>query len=164
MKFCECVSRWKSLNERQWWTCAYKQGVANVRREKKRKLYPLRPRYSISMFRKDNTIKKRAYIFALCDSDSHYEGSQEANNSLRGPGHCATTWLSGPELRGGSSASPSHSRAHAVLTVNSPFAMPDNINTNKTIYFAFGSNLWIDQMNRRCPESKYVGVGVLHNW
>lgn len=34
-------------------------------RKRKRKLYPFAPRYGLSMFRKDNTIKKRGYIFAL---------------------------------------------------------------------------------------------------
>ena len=33
-----------------------------------------------------------------------------------------------------------------------------------TPYFAYGSNLWIDQMNRRCPESTVVGKGVLHGY
>jgi hypothetical protein len=33
-----------------------------------------------------------------------------------------------------------------------------------TLYFGYGSNLWIDQMNRRCPESKLVGVGLLKDW
>ena len=34
----------------------------------------------------------------------------------------------------------------------------------KTLYFGYGSNLWLDQMRRRCPASKYVGVGVLYDW
>lgn len=45
--------------------------------------------------------------------------------------------------------------------------MPDNFETGKvapTVYFAYGSNLWIDQMNRRCPEHKYIGTGVLNDW
>ncbi|PPQ91404.1 hypothetical protein CVT25_014292 [Psilocybe cyanescens] len=36
--------------------------------------------------------------------------------------------------------------------------------SSKTVYFGYGSNLWLDQMNRRCPESKYIGVGSLANW
>ncbi|KAH9484460.1 hypothetical protein JR316_0003942 [Psilocybe cubensis] len=36
--------------------------------------------------------------------------------------------------------------------------------SSKTVYFGYGSNLWLDQMKRRCPESKYVGVGSLKNW
>ncbi|KAL1648495.1 hypothetical protein SLS58_002250 [Diplodia intermedia] len=31
-----------------------------------------------------------------------------------------------------------------------------------TLYFAYGSNLWLDQMHRRCPSSVYLGVGRLH--
>ncbi|KAI9511456.1 Butirosin biosynthesis, BtrG-like protein, partial [Russula earlei] len=34
----------------------------------------------------------------------------------------------------------------------------------RTLYFAYGSNLWIDQMNRRCPENRYVGTAVLQGW
>ncbi|KAJ3522631.1 hypothetical protein NMY22_g11809 [Coprinellus aureogranulatus] len=35
---------------------------------------------------------------------------------------------------------------------------------HRTLYFGYGSNLWIDQMNRRCPESKLVGIGLLKDW
>lgn len=45
--------------------------------------------------------------------------------------------------------------------------MPDDFATHespKTLYFAYGSNIWIDQMNRRCPESKYIGIAKLHEW
>ena len=31
-------------------------------------------------------------------------------------------------------------------------------------YFAFGSNLHLGQMAKRCPESRYVGVAILHGW
>lgn len=36
--------------------------------------------------------------------------------------------------------------------------------SDKSLYFGYGSNLWLDQMHRRCPDSKYVGVAVLHDW
>ncbi|KAF4615037.1 hypothetical protein D9613_002641 [Agrocybe pediades] len=36
--------------------------------------------------------------------------------------------------------------------------------SKNTIYFGYGSNLWLDQMKRRCPESKYLGVASLQNW
>ena len=29
------------------------------------------------------------------------------------------------------------------------------------LYFAYGSNLWIDQMRRRCPQSTRVGKAIL---
>ncbi|OJD31688.1 aig2-like protein [Diplodia corticola] len=32
-----------------------------------------------------------------------------------------------------------------------------------TLYFAYGSNLWLDQMRRRCPSSTYLGIGRLSN-
>ncbi|AEO54570.1 hypothetical protein MYCTH_2297267 [Thermothelomyces thermophilus ATCC 42464] len=33
--------------------------------------------------------------------------------------------------------------------------------TSPTLYFAFGSNLWKQQMSLRCPSSTYVGIGRL---
>jgi hypothetical protein len=34
----------------------------------------------------------------------------------------------------------------------------------RTLYFGYGSNLWRDQMNRRCPENRLIGVGELKGW
>jgi gamma-glutamylcyclotransferase len=45
--------------------------------------------------------------------------------------------------------------------------MPDDLETREstpTLYFGYGSNMWLDQMNRRCPENKYIGTAVLHDW
>jgi len=36
--------------------------------------------------------------------------------------------------------------------------------SNKTMYFAYGSNLWLDQMKHRCPESEFIGIGFLDDW
>ncbi|KAG0635479.1 Butirosin biosynthesis, BtrG-like protein [Tuber brumale] len=35
-----------------------------------------------------------------------------------------------------------------------------------TYYFAYGSNLWLAQMHRRCPEHKLIGTALLprHRW
>ncbi|EKM82448.1 hypothetical protein AGABI1DRAFT_117923 [Agaricus bisporus var. burnettii JB137-S8] len=33
-----------------------------------------------------------------------------------------------------------------------------------SIYFGYGSNMWIDQMDRRCPENKYLGIARLADW
>ena len=33
-----------------------------------------------------------------------------------------------------------------------------------TLYFAYGSNLWLDQMARRCPGNTFIGIGVLRDW
>jgi hypothetical protein len=35
---------------------------------------------------------------------------------------------------------------------------------SKTIYFGYGSNFWLDQMKRRCPDSKFIGIGKLDDW
>lgn len=36
--------------------------------------------------------------------------------------------------------------------------------TTSRLYFAYGSNLHLEQMKRRCPESKYIGTGRLRNY
>ncbi|KIK59623.1 hypothetical protein GYMLUDRAFT_44591 [Collybiopsis luxurians FD-317 M1] len=36
--------------------------------------------------------------------------------------------------------------------------------TSPTLYFGYGSNIWRNQMERRCPESKFIGVGLLKDW
>ena len=33
-----------------------------------------------------------------------------------------------------------------------------------SLYFAYGSHLWIDQMTRRCPGSTFVGIATLKDW
>lgn len=35
---------------------------------------------------------------------------------------------------------------------------------HSSYYFGYGSNLWLDQMRRRCPSSKHIGVAILHDW
>jgi gamma-glutamylcyclotransferase len=34
----------------------------------------------------------------------------------------------------------------------------------QTVYFAYGSNMQLEQMTRRCPDSRYLGRGILHNY
>jgi gamma-glutamylcyclotransferase (GGCT)/AIG2-like uncharacterized protein YtfP len=34
----------------------------------------------------------------------------------------------------------------------------------KVLYFAYGSNMWQQQMTVRCPESRTVGTGRLKGW
>jgi gamma-glutamylcyclotransferase len=38
--------------------------------------------------------------------------------------------------------------------------------TTPTLYFGYGSNLWLHQMSTRCPTSTYLGVALLtnHRW
>jgi len=35
---------------------------------------------------------------------------------------------------------------------------------SSSLYFAYGSNLWLHQMSKRCPESPFVGTARLHGW
>ena len=36
--------------------------------------------------------------------------------------------------------------------------------SDDTLYFAYGSNLWLQQMRRRCPDSSFMGVAILFDW
>jgi len=36
--------------------------------------------------------------------------------------------------------------------------------TPPSLYFAYGSNLWLHQMSKRCPESRFVAIARLHDW
>ena len=36
--------------------------------------------------------------------------------------------------------------------------------TNSTIYFGYGSNLWKQQMTLRCPKSEYLGIARLNRY
>jgi gamma-glutamylcyclotransferase len=36
--------------------------------------------------------------------------------------------------------------------------------SSKTLYFAYGSNLWLHQMSTRCPSSAYLGIARLPNY
>jgi hypothetical protein len=36
--------------------------------------------------------------------------------------------------------------------------------SNTTIYFGYGSNLWKDQMIKRCPTSSYIGIARLNGY
>ncbi|KAF2725891.1 hypothetical protein K431DRAFT_317325 [Polychaeton citri CBS 116435] len=35
---------------------------------------------------------------------------------------------------------------------------------NPTVYFGYGSNLWRDQMRRRCPKSEFLGIARLDRY
>ena len=36
--------------------------------------------------------------------------------------------------------------------------------TNTTLYFGYGSNLWLKQMHQRCPNSTYLGIARLKDF
>jgi gamma-glutamylcyclotransferase len=36
--------------------------------------------------------------------------------------------------------------------------------SKSTVYFGYGSNLWLEQMSLRCPTAKYLGVARLNNY
>ena len=41
---------------------------------------------------------------------------------------------------------------------------PMGSTSKSTIYFGYGSNLWLEQMRTRCPTSKYLGVARLDGY
>ncbi|OAG04063.1 uncharacterized protein CC84DRAFT_886100 [Paraphaeosphaeria sporulosa] len=45
-----------------------------------------------------------------------------------------------------------------------PRTAPQKTLAEPTLYFAFGSNLWLSQMRTRCPSSAYLGVARLHGY
>jgi len=57
-----------------------------------------------------------------------------------------------------------------TITTHGPTLIRQTTNTQTrgtkpmVYYFGYGSNIWIDQMNRRCPDNKYIGLGLLRGW
>ncbi|KAF2731654.1 hypothetical protein EJ04DRAFT_514418 [Polyplosphaeria fusca] len=49
-------------------------------------------------------------------------------------------------------------------TKSPPQAIMSSKTSNTTIYFGYGSNLWLHQMALRCPHSEYLGVARLDNY
>lgn len=43
-------------------------------------------------------------------------------------------------------------------------ALPQSPLTTPTVYFGYGSNLWLHQMAIRCPTSTYLGIACLPNY
>lgn len=56
---------------------------------------------------------------------------------------------------------PSPSTPATTSTTLSHLAMA---NSNTTVYFGYGSNLWRQQMEQRCPHSEYKGVARLNDY
>jgi len=50
----------------------------------------------------------------------------------------------------------------AVCAAATQMSMAGDQNT--TLYFGYGSNLWLQQMKLRCPTSQYVGVARLNGY
>lgn len=42
--------------------------------------------------------------------------------------------------------------------------MNDNTSIPMDIYFAYGSNLHLEQMKKRCPTAKFLGTGTIENY
>lgn len=49
-------------------------------------------------------------------------------------------------------------------TPTNALTAPTMANANATIYFGYGSNLWRQQMQSRCPTSEYLGVARLNDY
>jgi hypothetical protein len=61
---------------------------------------------------------------------------------------------------------PSSRRLPPPTTHSLTMSTPDNPTSAKpqTLYFGYGSNLWLHQMQLRCPTSQYLGVARLPNY
>ncbi|KAF7440626.1 hypothetical protein PC9H_000972 [Pleurotus ostreatus] len=53
---------------------------------------------------------------------------------------------------------PSSSNQRVQPNLQTGLARPD------VLYFGYGSNMWLEQMERRCPQSTYVGIAILEGW
>lgn len=53
---------------------------------------------------------------------------------------------------------------HGCQNVNEQKTMATSATGSTIVYFGYGSNLWLDQMERRCPNSTYLGVALLHDF
>jgi gamma-glutamylcyclotransferase len=53
---------------------------------------------------------------------------------------------------------PRGSKVHAMDGCDRLSTLP------QTLYFGYGSNLWLKQMSLRCPDSPYAGIAVLRDW
>lgn len=49
-------------------------------------------------------------------------------------------------------------------TTSTTLSHPAMANSNTTVYFGYGSNLWRQQMEQRCPHSEYKGVARLNDY
>ncbi|KAK5013992.1 hypothetical protein LTR60_003581 [Cryomyces antarcticus] len=77
--------------------------------------------------------------------------------------------VAGTDLTSPSVISPSTSAStspSALDTDTSTSTMVNDPDSNMTLYFGYGSNLWLHQMARRCPDSTYKGIARLegHRW
>ena len=82
--------------------------------------------------------------------------SQLLQAALQVPGAYTTGSVHFRSSSAPSSSAPNSSTGIVVATGPSP----------QTLYFAYGSNLWLKQMALRCPNSVKVGTGILysHKW
>jgi gamma-glutamylcyclotransferase len=55
------------------------------------------------------------------------------------------------------------SRACTHTQITMATSAPD-LPPNTTIYFGYGSNLWLHQMHLRCPNSTYLGIARLNDY
>ncbi|KAL6710906.1 hypothetical protein ACN47E_006781 [Coniothyrium glycines] len=50
------------------------------------------------------------------------------------------------------------------ITIESLDMATGMADSKQTMYFGYGSNLWLEQMHIRCPHSKYMGIARLNNY
>jgi gamma-glutamylcyclotransferase len=76
-----------------------------------------------------------------------------------------TTSLSAtPSISSTSSTLSTSSKVSPANSIESAMVSSDNSTTNTTLYFGYGSNLWLKQMHNRCPNSTYLGIARLDGY
>ena len=60
-------------------------------------------------------------------------------------------------------SAPEHAIALDAI-INRQNVVLANMPDNATVYFGYGSNLWKDQMIKRCPTSEYLGIARLNGF
>lgn len=51
-----------------------------------------------------------------------------------------------------------------IISSSAATIMAKSRSGTETLYFGYGSNLWLDQMRMRCPNSTYAGIGRLPHY
>lgn len=77
-----------------------------------------------------------------------------------------TTSLSATPSISGISSTPRISSTLITPPSDPTMATSDSTNNtaNTTLYFGYGSNLWLKQMHNRCPNSTYLGIARLDGY
>ncbi|TKA64306.1 hypothetical protein B0A49_08227 [Cryomyces minteri] len=97
---------------------------------------------------------------------SIYVAVGTTTTTLQSAFHVAGTDLTSPSVISPSTSRSTSTSPSALDTDTSTSTVVNDRDSNMTLYFGYGSNLWLHQMARRCPDSTYKGIARLdgHRW